>query len=387
MESRFKGRALMRAKALCVAGLVLGLSATLLAYGLAGGQQVSSPPADAVATMSVAAQNALVQQYCVGCHDDAQKTGGLSLEAFDAAHPDSTVVAMMVGKLRAGAMPPKNMPRPDAGTLYTFITALAGEGSAVPVASHAAPAAAPTAAPAVFAPQVIAFPHAGDSMTVEAQNTMVHTICIQCHTDKRKPGGLSFEHFDMAQAPAHAKIAEDMLAKLRAGMMPPQTAPKRPDEASIHAFVVSLENRVDRQAALHPDPGSRLFQRLNRVEYANSISAMLGLNVDVSQWLPPDTMSHNFDNIADVQGVSPTLLQAYLDAADQISRLAVGDIGATPASVSYETDNFASQMNRVPGAPMGTRGGLSVVHIFPADGQVPASSSCCSIRRSARCSA
>ena len=37
---------------------------------------------------------------------------------------------------------------------------------------------------------------------------------------------------------------------------------------------------------------------------------MLGLNVDVSQWLPPDTMSHNFDNIADVQGVSPTLLQS-----------------------------------------------------------------------------
>ena len=160
-----------------------------------------------------------------------------------------------------------------------------------------------------------------------------------------------------------------MIAKLRAGMMPPQDAPKRPDAASIHAFVTSLETQLDRAAALHPDPGSRLFQRLNRVEYASSIRSLLDLDVDVSQWLPPDTMSHNFDNISAAEGLSPTLLQAYLEAADEISRLAVGDPTAAPTSVSYEKDNLASQMNHLPGAPIGTRGGISVVHTFPADGK------------------
>jgi hypothetical protein len=151
-------------------------------------------------------------------------------------------------------------------------------------------------------------------------------------------------------------------------MMPPQDAPKRPDAASIHAFVTSLEQRIDREAALHPNPGSRLSQRLNRVEYAGAIHTMLGLDIDVSQWLPPDTMSHNFDNIAAVQELSPTLLQSYLDAADEISRLAVGDPDASASSVSYNVGVYASQMQHVAGTPMGTRGGLSVLHVFPADG-------------------
>src|SRR5204862_67795 len=152
-------------------------------------------------------------------------------------------------------------------------------------------------------------------------------------------------------------------------MMPPPAAPKRPDGDSAHAFVASLEKRIDAAARLHSHPGSRRSQRLNRAEYARSVRAMLGLDVDVSQWLPPDTMSHNFDNIADVQNLSPTLLQSYLDAASEISRLAVGDLEATPTSVSYEVPQFVSQTGHVADAPPGTRGGVSIVHIFPADGK------------------
>ncbi|HVC19989.1 MAG TPA: hypothetical protein VNE16_07920, partial [Vicinamibacterales bacterium] len=110
--------------------LAFGLSLSLAAYSGQGGQAAPAAAAPAAAlaapaggAMPVAQQNALVQQYCVGCHDDLQMTGGLSLEHFDAAHPNPTVVAMMVGKLKGGAMPPKNMPRPNAGTLYMLIGA------------------------------------------------------------------------------------------------------------------------------------------------------------------------------------------------------------------------------------------------------------------------
>src|SRR5205814_5495393 len=113
----------------------------------------------------------------------------------------------------------------------------------------------------------------------------------------------------------------------------------------------------------------RASQRLNRAEYARAIRAMLGLELDVTQWLPPATVSHNCDNIAAVQNSSPTLVQSDLDAASEISRLAVGDLEATPTSVSYEVPQFVSQTAHVADAPLGTRGGLSVVHIFPADGK------------------
>src|SRR5436190_18945128 len=226
-----------------------------------------------------------------------------------------------------------------------------------PVPSHSADA------------EAAAFPHDGDRMTPAVQTQIISTICIQCHTDRRKPGGVSFEHKTIDDVARDGELAERVIAKLRAGMMPPPAAPKRPDGDSAHAFVASREKRIHAAARLHSHPGSRRSQRLNRAEYARSVRAMLGLDVDVSQWLPPDTMSHNFDNIADVQGFSPTLVQGYLDAASEISRLAIGDPEATTTSVSYDVPQFVSQVNHLAGAPLGTRGGVSVVHIFPADGK------------------
>ena len=95
---------------------------------------------------------------------------------------------------------------------------------------------------------------------------------------------------------------------------------------------------------------------------------LLHVDVDVTTYLPPDTISHGFDNVADSQSFSPTLMDGYLRAASQISRLAVGDRNASASSVTYKIPRAASQMRRVDGAPMGTRGGTSVVHTFPADG-------------------
>ena len=126
---------------------------------------------------------------------------------------------------------------------------------------------------------------------------------------------------------------------------------------------------MDERAAINPNPGWRPFQRLNRAEYARAVKDLLGLDVDVAAFLPPDTISHGFDNVADVQDLSPTLMEGYLRAASQISRLAVGDREATPAVVTYKVGRTMSQMRHVEGAPIGTRGGISVTHIFPADGE------------------
>jgi hypothetical protein len=108
---------------------------------------------------------------------------------------------------------------------------------------------------------------------------------------------------------------------------------------------------------------------LNQAEYARSIHDLLGLEIDPSAFLPLDTKSANFDNIADAQMLSPTLLDAYLNAAATISRLAIGDPEAAPSSTTYTNPGYASQWERAEGAPFGTRGGLSVTHNFMADGE------------------
>jgi hypothetical protein len=227
------------------------------------------------------------------------------------------------------------------------------------------PVAAPMSqAPARKPPMAVA--HTGDT-TGDPQAALVKQYCAGCHSEKGKAGGLSLASFEPTRADQTADVAEKMIRKLRAGMMPPPGA-RRPDGDVLQKFAASLETRIDTAAALHPNPGRRTFQRLNRKEYERSIHDMLDLDVDVNAFLPPDTMSAGFDNIADVQGVSPTLLEGYLRAAARISSLALGDRTASPTEATYKVPRTQSQMVHIDGTPWGTRGGISVVHTFPADG-------------------
>jgi mono/diheme cytochrome c family protein len=206
------------------------------------------------------------------------------------------------------------------------------------------------------------------NLSVADQNTLVARNCAVCHDDDAKTGGLSLEHFDAAKAEQNAAVAEKMIRKLRAGMMPPPLVADRPDEAMLKAFAGSLEARIDLAAAAAPNPGWRPFQRLNRAEYARAVHDLLAVDVDVTAFLPPDTLSSGFDNVSDAQSFSATLLEGYLRAASQISRLAVGDRAATASAATYRVAENTSQYQHVEGAPFGTRGGVSVVHTFPADG-------------------
>src|SRR5262249_61003490 len=111
-----------------------------------------------------------------------------------------------------------------------------------------------------------------------------------------------------------------------------------------------------------PAPGRRTFQRLNRAEYERSVHDLLALDVDAGDYLPLDPKSANFDNIADAQLLSPTLMQSYLTAAAEISRLAVGDRAATAREPTYSLSRWGSQRGPVDGAPHRPRGGLVPTH-------------------------
>ncbi|HEY7285101.1 MAG TPA: DUF1592 domain-containing protein [Vicinamibacterales bacterium] len=212
--------------------------------------------------------------------------------------------------------------------------------------------------------QTAAPPHQTDD------NALVRRYCATCHSDARKSGGLSLAGFDAARAAEHAEITEQMIRKLQAGLMPPPGAP-RPDADAQRAFVANLEATVDSAAGARANPGGRTFQRLNRPEYARAIHDLLALDVDAGSWLPLDTKSANFDNIADAQALSPMLLEAYLNAASAISRMAVGDRNAASIDTTYSESSYASQhpWDHVDGAPYGTRGGMVVDHVFPADAE------------------
>src|SRR5687768_9697302 len=226
------------------------------------------------------------------------------------------------------------------------------------------PAAPRTQAPA--APVAPAISHAPAFGAAE-QTALVKQYCVTCHNDRAKAGQLTLASFDAAQAAEHLETSEKMIRKLRAGMMPPAGA-RRPEAAQIKALAVALESRIDRAAVANPNPGSRPFQRLNRAEYARAVKDMLGIDIDVAALLPADTISNGFDNVADSQSFSPTLLESYLRAAARVTALAIGDPEAPASETNYRVPKTASQLSRVEGAPFGTRGGVSTPHNCPADG-------------------
>jgi hypothetical protein len=98
---------------------------------------------------------------------------------------------------------------------------------------------------------------------------------------------------------------------------------------------------------------------------------LLGLTIDATDWLPQDRISASFDNIADSQDMSATLMIAYLTAASDIARRAIGNEDAPALATTYSNPPSLSQheWERVEGAPYGTRGGISALHTFPADGE------------------
>jgi hypothetical protein len=201
-------------------------------------------------------------------------------------------------------------------------------------------------------------------------NALVDKYCVECHNNRSLKGNLTLAGFDIAKAGEQAELAEKMIRKLQAGMMPPPGV-ERPDPTTYAALITTLEGKADAASIARPNPGARPFPRLNRAEYAASVKHLLGLDIDAGAWLPLDTMSSNFDNIADEQVLSATLLESYLNAASDIARLAMGDRNAAVSDRTYNNGAYASQhpWDQLEGAPYGTRGGMVVNHVFPADAE------------------
>jgi len=206
------------------------------------------------------------------------------------------------------------------------------------------------------------------ALALEPQQ-FVQQTCVACHNQHTLQAGLNLQEFDTAKPHLNPVIAEKMVRKLRAGQMPPKEMPR--SEEDILKLVTALESGLDRAARQERRAGTRPFQRVNRAEYARLVRDTLGLTVDPGDWLPEDQISASFDNIADVQGITPTLMVAYLTAASEIARRAIGNGDAPALQKTYSNPPSLSQheWERVPGAPYGTRGGISVLHNFPADGE------------------
>ncbi len=223
------------------------------------------------------------------------------------------------------------------------------------------------AALALFQPAASAQTPAGSAPAASATDqyhAMLATYCFTCHNSRAKVGGLALDSLDLQSAPDDARTWEKALRKLRGHLMPPPGNPQPPPK-DVEAFVGWMQDTLDSHPE-GPKAGHVPIQRLNRSEYAASVKALVGVEVNPKDVLPQDIQVDGFDNIADALSVSPAFLAQYVAAARHVAKLAIGDPAGHVANVTY---SIAANQDSDEPLPPGTRGGVRFKHNFPADGE------------------
>lgn len=155
--------------------------------------------------------------------------------------------------------------------------------------------------------------------------------------------------------------------RIASRQMPPVDA-DRPTDGEFTIATEQLGRLLDQVSSEHPKiPIVDSLRRLTRTEYQNSVRDLLGVEIDVTAWLPKDESSGGFDNIT-VGDLAPSLMNRYLTAAEQISRIAVGRSSGKPMGINVRLPADLTQENHIAGLPWGTRGGTNIRHTFAEAG-------------------
>ena len=204
---------------------------------------------------------------------------------------------------------------------------------------------------------------------IETFRTTLSQYCVTCHNETLKTANLMLDKVNIEDVSKNPQILERVITKLSLRQMPPVGMP-RPDESFYESFVSYLSSELGKVAEVDPNPGKTLTaHRLNRTEYTNAIRDLFSIEFDGSSVLPPDN-SGGFDNLGDLLSVSEVLMEKYISASGQISRLAVGDISIEADTKQYIINPKYLQNDRVSeDLPFGSRGGLAVKHHFALDGE------------------
>ena len=225
--------------------------------------------------------------------------------------------------------------------------------------------------PALLAVLTVAGPVAAQSPAPGSQKALIDKYCVTCHNERNKgrTANLSLDKVDIDHIGANPELGEKILRKIKSGSMPPPGSPK-PERPVLDGFAGWVETTLDAESAKAPNPGRAIVHRLNRAEYANAIRDLFDLKIDPKAMLPADDSGFGFDNVGDVLSVSPGLLERYIIAGRKIVRQALGDPTVRPEVVTYKVLPLAWQDEQMSDdLPFGSRGGTSVSHQFPVDGE------------------
>lgn len=162
--------------------------------------------------------------------------------------------------------------------------------------------------------------------------------CVRCHGPKKQEARLRLDNLstELVKNRAAAEYWHEVRNVLNAGEMPPKDEPQLDSKqrAILTGWVsTTIKQAVDAQRSTL---GRVVLRRLNRVEYQNTMFDLLGLEMDYSRDLPPDSASPDgFLNNGQSLRMSSLQLEYYLETARRaLDRVIVS--GPAPKVHNYE---------------------------------------------------
>lgn len=141
--------------------------------------------------------------------------------------------------------------------------------------------------------------------------------CIDCHGPDKQKNDVRIDNLSLDFVNGRDRETwHDILDLLHLGDMPPEDEPQPSDDERRSMVNWITEEMTTAAEIRRSTNGLGVLRRLTRYEYNNTLSDLLGIELDYAENLPPETASHDgFQNNGSVMGMSSMQLEYYLKAA------------------------------------------------------------------------
>lgn len=188
-------------------------------------------------------------------------------------------------------------------------------------------AGVPMAGSPAQTPQAQPSAPAGPSFTKEIR-PLLKTYCFECHSAKKKKGGLDLEKFNTDTGPIEwPELWDAVKDRLVSNEMPPGKSPQ-PKEAERQKLLAYIDyvgrvqvscDKLSKEQLEKSTAGYTMSRRLNRTEYNNTLRDLIGLNLRAGDVLPSEGGGgEGFDNTGGTLFTTPAHMEKYLQAAERV---------------------------------------------------------------------
>lgn len=161
--------------------------------------------------------------------------------------------------------------------------------------------------------------------------------CAACHNADNMTAGVRIDHLNAGLDDSHLRIWEGVRHRVKDGSMPPKGLPQ-PSVAERDRIVQWIGQALE-TARLRPSPKNGSARRLTVAQYRNTLRDLLKIDDDFTELLPPDAVSKDgFLNNQETLQLSPLLIEAYLEIAEEALNRAIVDPEFKPSIQNFRMD-------------------------------------------------